>query len=333
MKLRNKFIMLCITAFLAVIAGCSPYGNLKDGLYAEISTVKGKILVSLEFEKVPRTVMNFVGLAEGTIPASTRPGVKFYDGLTFHRVVADFMIQGGDPAGNGTGGPGYKFPDEFDPSLKHDKPGTLSMANSGPNTNGSQFFITHKETPWLDGKHTVFGYVVLGQDVVKAITQGDVINSIKIVRKGKAAEAFKADQTKFNEMVKNAFSKAYEAKIGIINQKWPNAITTASGLKYVMLREGKGLKPKMGSQVKIHYTGSLLDGTEFDSSIKRGTPAQFKVGSLIKGFDEALLDMKKGEKRTVIIPPDLGYGENGVQGVIPPSSYLVFEIELIDFTN
>jgi peptidylprolyl isomerase len=321
--------MFCIS----MLAGCSPYADLKDGLYAEITTVKGNILLQLEFQKVPMTVMNFVGLAEGTISASTRPGVKFFDGLTFHRVVADFMIQGGDPAGNGTGGPGYKFPDELSPDLKLDRAGTLAMANSGPNTNGSQFFITHKETPWLDGKHAVFGYVVKGQEVVNKIAQGDVINKVTIIRKGKVAEGFKADQTTFNDTVKNANKKATADKLAIIDQKWPNAATTSSGLKYVVLKEGKGLKPKAGAQVTVHYTGALLDGTVFDSSVKRGQAAQFKIGQLIKGFDEALLDMKKGEKRTIIIPPELGYGENGVPGTIPGDSYLVFDVELINFSD
>jgi cyclophilin family peptidyl-prolyl cis-trans isomerase len=333
MKIRNPISLCTIMFFIASFAGCSPYADLKDGLYAEIATTKGKILVSLEFQKVPMTVMNFVGLAEGTISASTRPGVKFYDGLTFHRVIADFMIQGGDPAGNGSGGPGYKFPDEFNPDLKHDKAGTLSMANSGANTNGSQFFITHVATSWLDGKHTVFGYVVQGQDVVNKIAQGDVISKVTIIRKGKAAESFKADQNSFDDIVKTAFNKDIESKLAVIEKNWPKALATTSGLKYVITKEGSGLKPKAGALVTVHYTGKFLDGTEFDSSVKTGKPAQFKTDQVIKGFGEALLDMKKGEKRTIIIPPNLGYGENGIPGAIPGNAYLVFDLELINFTN
>ncbi len=175
--------------------------ELDDGLYTKMETSKGVILLRLEFEKTPMTVTNFVGLAEGTIDCNKEKGVPFYDGIVFHRVIKDFMIQGGDPTGTGSGGPGYKFADEFDPSLKHSKPGILSMANAGPGTNGSQFFITHVATPWLDGKHTVFGHVVKGQDVVDAIRQGDKIETLTIIRVGEKAQAFKADQKTFEALL------------------------------------------------------------------------------------------------------------------------------------
>jgi len=190
---------LVIMALLAkTAAGDDAATRLPDGLYARFTTGRGAILCRLEYEKCPVTVANFVGLAEGTQKSNRPAGAKFYDGLTFHRVIADFMIQGGCPEGTGRGGPGYRFKDEIVPGLKHDKPGILSMANAGPGTNGSQFFITHVPTPWLDGKHTVFGSVVDGQGVVNAIRQGDKIERVEILRVGAAAESFKPGNEAFD---------------------------------------------------------------------------------------------------------------------------------------
>jgi peptidylprolyl isomerase len=315
-------------------------GELSDGLYARMATSKGEILLQLEFEKTPLTVTNFAGLAEGTKNSNKAKGARFYDGQIFHRVIDNFMIQGGDPEGTGRGGPGYKFADEIDPSLKHSGPGILSMANAGPGSNGSQFFITHKATPWLDGKHTVFGKVVTGQDVVNAIRKGDKISSVTIERVGSKAKEFKADQAAFDKLLSQINDKksAKQRKImseqdEFIKTKWPNAIKTPSGLKYVVTKEGAGNTPEKGTTVTAHYTGTLLDGKKFDSSVDRGQPLKFPVGMqrVIKGWDEAFLGMKKGEKRTLIIPPDLAYGSQGAGGVIPPDATLVFDVELIDF--
>jgi cyclophilin family peptidyl-prolyl cis-trans isomerase len=316
--------------------------KLEDGLYARIVTSKGNIVLALEFEKTPLTVANFVGLAEGTKEfndSKGRTSGRYYDGLTFHRVIADFMIQGGCPSGTGTGGPGYNFPDEFNPSLKHDRPGVLSMANAGPDTNGSQFFITHVPTPWLDGKHSIFGRVVTGQEVVDAIEQGDSIVRIDIIRVGDKAESFATDQKAFDallagmeEQKANTEKERLEKEQTIIKIKWPNATRTDSGLMYTVLKEGSGDKPAPGTMVTAHYTGMFIDGRKFDSSIDRDEPIRIPAGTgkVIKGWDEALLDMKKGEKRILIIPPDLGYG-NRQRGPIPPNSTLVFEVELVDF--
>jgi len=311
------------------------------GMYAEMNTSKGQIVLALEFEKTPLTVTNFVGLAEGTKDSNKGAGKPYYDGIVFHRVIEDFMIQGGDPQGTGRGGPGYKFADEMDPSLTHSGPGTLSMANAGPGTNGSQFFITHKATPWLDGKHTVFGKVIKGQEVVDKIEKGDKIESLKIIRVGDAANAFKADQAAFDalqagaanqENNKNAAAMAAEQKM--LDEKFPGATRTPSGLRYIITQAGDGkAKPSVGTNVSVHYVGRLLNGKQFDSSVDRGKPIEIPIGKgrVIKGWDEGIMDMTKGEKRTLIIPPELGYGARGYPGVIPPNSTLVFETELVDF--
>lgn len=314
------------------------YPDLAEGMYAEMNTSKGVILLTLEFEKTPMTVANFVGLAEGTLENDEKPaGTPYYDGLKFHRVIDNFMIQGGCPQGKGTGDPGYKFPDEIDPSLKHSGPGMLSMANSGPATNGSQFFITHKETPWLDGKHTVFGHVIQGQDVVNEIEKDDVINTVKILRKGKGAKNFDAPKV-FNEMRSNwaAIQKkkdeeAAAAQEKMISEKFGETKQTASGLKYVMKNDGVGENPKKGQTVSVHYTGTLMNGKKFDSSVDRGKPIEFALGTgqVIPGWDEGIAMLKPGGKAVFIIPPTLAYGARQV-GPIPPNSTLVFEVELVE---
>lgn len=338
--MHKKIISLLTIFFISVLGvySMAQDAELKDGLYAKIITEKGDILLKLHYRKTPLTVINFVSLAEGTkvLGGADKPtGIPFYDGLKFHRVISDFMIQGGDPLGNGTGGPGYKFPDEIDPTLKHDRPGILSMANAGPDTNGSQFFITHVPTPHLDGKHTVFGEVVAGQEVVNAIRQNDEIKKVEIIRVGDDAKAFKTDEAAFQEALKNIKQGKEDKLDSLISKQWPDAVTTSSGLRYVIKKEGSGNSPVKGNTVTAHYSGRLLlNNRKFDSSYDRGEPIEFKVGvgQVIPGWDEALLDMKKGEKRVLIIPPELAYGSRGAgRGVIPPNAWLVFDVELLDF--
>ena len=325
----------------ALLAVACQADDMEPGLYAEMDTSRGTIVLRLEYTLAPLTVANFVGLAEGTIDYDGGDGEgPFYDGLTFHRVVDDFMIQGGDPTGTGSGGPGYRFADEFDPSLRHDRAGTLSMANSGPDTNGSQFFITHVETPWLDDRHAVFGYVVSGQDVVDAVRQGDVIRTVRILRVGPAAEAFRVDQGTFDEFraglaaqsARTAAAARAEADAEV-RRRWPGATVTPSGLRYLVERTGEGdERPSADTYVEVHYVGSLLDGTVFDSSRDRGAPAVFPVNRVIRGWQEALQEMRRGERRTLIVPPELGYGDRGVpQAGIPPDAYLIFDVELLRF--
>lgn len=310
-----------------------------DGLFAEFDTNKGKIVVQLEYVKTPITVANFISLAEGknTFVKAELKGKPFYNGLKFHRVIKEFMIQGGDPLGNGSGDPGYKFKDEFT-DLKHSKAGILSMANSGPGTNGSQFFITHKETPWLDGKHTVFGTVISGMHVVNKIEMNDVINTVTIVKNGAGAKAFDGAKVFSNYFLNKAEDEKKEAAIkaksdaealAIASKQFENSKTTASGLKYIVLKEGTGAMPVATSNVKVHYTGSFLNGKVFDSSVQRGTPIDFGLNQVIKGWTEGLQLMREGSKYKFLIPANLAYGERGAGGAIPPNSNLIFEVELI----
>ncbi len=255
---------------------------MENGIYAKFNTSKGSILVKLTHDLTPGTVGNFVALAEGNMENKVKPqGQKFYDGLNFHRVIADFMIQGGCPKGTGTGDPGYKFDDEFHPTLKHDRPGVLSMANSGPGSNGSQFFITHVPTPWLDGKHSVFGYVIEGQDVVDAVAQGDALETLEIIRVGEEAQKFNAIEAfiglKGARLKREAALKAEsEAKM---EQLAAGFDKTESGLRYKMIQKGEGKRAEAGKTVSVHYEGSLENGKVFDSSYPRKKPIEFKLGS------------------------------------------------------
>ena len=320
---------------VALMATINTNNLNKEGMYAKIKTNKGDIMLELEFEKTPLTVANFVGLAEGKIKNNKKEvGEPYYDGLKFHRVIADFMIQGGCPDGNGMGGPGYQFPDEIHPDLKHSGPGILSMANAGPGTNGSQFFITHKETPWLDGKHTVFGKVTEGQDVVDAIAQDDKIIEIDIIRKGEKAKKFDSKaifDKELEKLEKQAAEKAKKAKEAIDELK-KGAKVTASGLAYKITKKGTGAKAEAGKTVSVHYTGKLSNGTKFDSSYDRNQPIEFELGRgrVIKGWDEGISLLNVGSKATFIIPPDLAYGARGAGGVIPPNATLIFDVELVE---
>lgn len=337
MKFTSTTKGAAIGAALLLMVSCAKQPNLPEGLYARFTIKGGTVLAKLEFEKAPLTVGNFVGLAEGKLDASK--GKHFYDGLVFHRVVPDFVVQGGDPLGNGTGGPGYQFADEFADDLKHDGPGVLSMANAGPDTNGSQFFITLKETPWLDGRHSVFGKVVEGMDIVQKIVQGDKIDKVEIIRVGKAAKAFKYDQAAWNKRAKEAAEASKkrvaaqrEADIATIAQKWPQLVKSADGIYQKTLKEGAGSPPAVGNTVSVAYKGMFLDGQVFDESSLHGGPLSFAVGvgQIIPGWDKVVSTMKKGEKRFVVIPPEFAYGERGMGGVIPANAFLAFEMDLVD---
>ena len=308
---------------------------MENGIYVKFNTTKGSILVKLSHDLTPGTVGNFVALAEGNLENKVKPqGTKYYDGLKFHRVIPDFMIQGGCPQGTGTGGPGYSFDDEFHPTLKHNKPGILAMANSGPASNGSQFYITHIATDWLDNKHTVFGEVVEGQDIVDAVTQGDVLETLEIVRVGAEAEkwnAVEAFRTFEGSRAKREAAEKAESEAKM-EQLAAGFDKTESGLRYKMIQKGSGKKAENGKTVSVHYEGSLESGKVFDSSYPRKKPIDFKLGQgqVIEGWDEGIALLQVGDKARFVIPSHLGYGSRGAGGAIPPNATLIFDVELMD---
>ena len=373
----TKKILLLITIISFSLTSCKDeYKNLKDGLYAKVETSKGTFIVELDYQKAPIMVANFVTLAEGKNQFVSKEfkGKPFFDGLKFHRVISklngdseDFMVQTGDPLGNGSGDAGYKIRDEFT-DLRHNKPGVLSMANSGPNTNSSQFFITLVPTPWLDGKHSIFGSVVGdGMKVVATIVKDDIVKTVTIIRKGEVVKKFDAVKI-FNDYFKSETEnqkkqaaidsqkkKDYDAKYKIVkdqkvtffNELKKSATKTPSGFKFKIIQKSTGDIPKDGETVNIEYAGFLEDGTLFDTSsptvakqfgmfneqraMQNGYSAlPYVMGSnrMIPGFVEGLSKLKKGEKAVFFIPFNLGYGEQGAGNVIPPNANLIFEVEL-----
>ena len=333
----NKNFILLISILTLNSCNMKNYSDLSDGLYADLETSKGNIILELYYEQAPTTVSNFVALAEGNHPVvdDQHEGKRYYDGLKFHRVIENFMIQGGDPSGTGSGGPGYQFDDEFNEELKHDGPGVLSMANAGPGTNGSQFFITHVETPWLDGKHSFFGKVNSGQDVVYKIEQDDIIKKVKVIRIGEAAKSFNAPKNFENYISEKSEADILraEAEKESLEKLSEGMQETESGLKYKISKEGTGPNAKKDDLLSVHYSLKLVDGSEIDSSLTRGAPIEFTcgVGQVIKGWDEAMQLLNKGSKARLIIPSELGYGAVGAgNGVIPPNATLIFDVELVD---
>ena len=362
----KKTIPFILALFALFVTSCKDdKNNLPDGLYAEIETSKGSIILALDYKKAPITVANFVSLAEGKNPfvSEDLKGKPFYENLKFHRVIPNFMIQGGDPLGTGAGDAGYRFKDEFS-DLKFDKGGLLAMANSGPATNSSQFFITHVETPWLDGKHTIFGHVVEnGMEVVNSIAQDDALLSITIIRKGEDAKKFNAVKVfsdyfstadaefkKQAALDKSRLDKIKTDKIAFFAQQKASAIKLPSGVAYKITKKGSGKKGADGTTVMLAYAGYLENGMLFDSSDPKLVEAYGKLnpqraaqngyqtlpytfgrgGGMIPGLEEGLSKLGLGDKAIVFIPSNLGYGEKGAGTDIPPNANIIFEIELIE---
>ena len=357
---------------LLVACKSAKYPNLKDGLYADIQTNYGDMLAELYYKTTPGTVANFVSLAEGTntYVADSLKGKRYYDGTKSHRVIKNFMLQAGDRTATGEGDPGYKFADEFVDTLRYTRKGQLGMANSGPATNGSQFFITEVATDWLNFRHTIFGQVIQGEDVISKITSVKtgaqdrpvdpvVIKKVEIIRVGKDAQKWDAPKV-FDAFMKEQNAKAQklesqkEKNLALMTEQEAKAVAQPSGIKILKLKEGNGVKPQIGSNVLVNYAGFLrATGDLFDTNIAeiakendaydaaRAADPQYgyipyawkyspEVG-LIAGFKEALLSMKVGDRIRVFIPSALAYGKQGFgNGVIPPDADLMFEIEIVD---
>ncbi|WNM18685.1 peptidylprolyl isomerase [Flavobacterium capsici] len=369
---RLKTLLLFVIFAFSMLSCKDEHNDLKDGIYAELQTSKGDILLQLDYQKAPITVANFITLAEGTNPfvREELKGKPFYDGISFHRVIQKFMIQTGDPFGNGAGDAGYAFKDEIT-DLKHDKPGILSMANSGPNTNSSQFFITHVPTEWLDGKHTVFGHIVDPSNisVVNAIMQGDMLNKVTIIRKGEAAKKFNAvkifgdyfkieTQNKAREKaLEEANKKIYEEKFAAViaqnlvyfNEVKETAPKSPTGVQCKIIYDAHGPKPKDGAEICMKYSGFLADGTLFDTSEEdvakkfgkydarkahqigyRPLPYTVGTSQMIPGFAEGIKKLNIGDKGIIFIPAKMAYGEQGAGNVIPPNADLIFVVQLIE---
>ena len=356
MNLKKYFLIILIINFSCNMS----QKNNNDTIYASIETSKGIIKTQLFFNLTPVTVANFISLAEGENKEVSEQykGKKYYNGITFHRVIPEFMIQGGDPTGTGSGSPGYNFKDEFVDELKHDSAGILSMANAGPGTNGSQFFITHKETPWLDGAHTVFGNVVEGQDIVDKIEQGDSIINIEIIRQGNSAKKFNAPKIFTNHFKEEEKRKKDEVKtleklkkdVSKIHSDLKKKSTeTETGLKFFINERGDGDMVDENKVILTHYAVYFEDGNLLDTSIlevaekfnmfdnRRAqaggySPIEAKVGAkdmMIQGFKEGLKLLKTGDKATLFLPYYLAYGETESRG-IPAKSNLIFEVEIVD---
>lgn len=324
------------TEDIAATRAASLTARLPDGLYAVVDTPRGVIILELNYGSAPLAVASFVGLAEGSFPEDGKP---YFDGITFHRVEPGYVIQGGDPTGTGTGGPGYRFPNEIDPALTFGASGVLGMANAGPDTNGSQFFITLGDSRSLNGGYTIFGRVASGMQAVQAIRKGDPMTTVRIVRKGTQAQGFRMDRASFFAVIQaHSNNLAAEAKRSVDKQiasmrtRFPGLSVGAGGMLFNILSPGNGVKPAPGSTVSVLYTLSDANGTIIDSTSNRGnSPMSFSlgIGQVIPGFEVSVADMAFGEKRVVILPPELAYGSAGAGGVIPPNAVLAFEIELL----
>ena len=306
-------------------------GGLDDGLYARIVTDEGRMLV-LHVERAPLPVAAFVGLAEGVLGPQT-----YYDG-SLVEIASEQLVMAGGVRGRGLTEPEWEIPDQFHPELRHDRPGVVSLFTDSPHTGNSRFVITRRAAPELDGVYPVFGEVVDGQEVTDTLRRGQILKRVRIVRVGAEARAYRVDGQRFAELRSQVAEELLrrvlerdEQMRAEFRRRWPDAAATESGLLYVVHEQGEGPTPDFGAKVLLRYTGSLVDGTQFGTSGLE--PMEFTIGAVVKGLEEMLLAMRRGGRRTVLIPPDLGYGAMGVPGTVPPRAFLIFDVELVDFRN
>jgi len=351
--------IIALALLVASIAPACQKPKYPEGLYAEVATNKGLIILRLEFEKTPMTAANFVGLAEGTIAnAAFPPGTPYFDGTKWHRVVPGHVIQCGIPKSDKAKDPGYEFPNEIVlPDLNHGRAGMVNMANGGPHTNSSQWCITLGDRSYLDGDYTVFGEVTEGMDTVMSIVQGDEVRTVRIVRVGKKARAFKPTTESFKVMVEEARARVLQADAAkktkedeFVKANWPGAVEMEGGAKFIVLKEGQGPLPLAGATLKVVYTGTApLAGKAFVSTADEGKPYWGEAAepfALVVGatrinpaLDAAITLMRKGEKRHLLVPSEQGYKTSGFYAkqrpgekrfVISPNTLLVYEIEVLD---
>ncbi|MDC7223890.1 MAG: FKBP-type peptidyl-prolyl cis-trans isomerase [Spirochaetales bacterium] len=337
MKKSFSIVTVCLLLCLLPLAAVDQ-DSLGPGIYAVMKTSKGEMVFNLDYTHTPLTVTSFVGLAEDTITRGVRSGKPFYDGLTFYRNVENYALFSGDPLNNGAGDPGYTLPRERDYILTADQPGTLVMTGLPTESNGAGFFITKgKGDSYLDKIYTPFGRIIEGEKVLDKLTAGDELESVTIIRRGEEAEAFKTDYDSF--LTRYTYGREQELtqlestnpEVAAVIRSLDDYSKTMSGIYYHVLYEGFGDTPKMGDTVTVHYTGALPSGQVFDSSVERNQPYAITIGtdSVIPGWLEAILSMQTGEVRTIVIPPNLAYGERGAGEIIPPNSWLVFQIQLL----
>jgi peptidylprolyl isomerase len=355
----RRFFVLILACLILTAAAAQKKGRAKypDGLYAEVNTTKGLLVLQLEFEKTPVAVASFVGLAEGTIENAALPlGQPYYNGSRWHRVVPGHVIQCGMAANSTSGSPGYEYPNEIVAGLSHGAAGMVGVANGGPHTNGSQWYITLGDRSYLDGDYTVFGHVVSGLDHVFQITQEDAIQTVKIVRVGPAANSFRPDTFSFKALVeaKKLSTKEEELKRAedteaYIRSQWPDATPF---FRQVVKQAGEGPLPKPGDKLRVSYTGQIPGGDFFVSTSDNGKPwygsapepFDFVVGTsrITPGFDAAVAGMRKGEKRVLILPAHQAYGAGGYYPPerkgekrfhVGPNRIIIYEVEVLDFVR